>query len=217
MTFFIEMLETDPFYYLSWVLVVMFSICVHEWAHAWTATKQGDDTSLWLGHHSLNPLKQMGWSSIIMLVLFGIAWGAVPYNPRNFKRHWSGALVSFAGPLANLALALLFAGGAALVLALDGAKSGSKVIEFLTIGAFSNSVLCVFNMLPVPILDGWKVLSLFVPALDRIDRAMAANISWMAILLLWTTKANSTIWAAGMWVTDHAILLWGRFFALFIH
>ena len=94
--------------YIMWVTVVMFSICLHEAAHAYVAMKQGDPTAANHGHLSLNPIKQMGTFSIIMLLLIGIAWGAVPVDPRRMRHKYSEALVSFAGPAANLLLFFAF-------------------------------------------------------------------------------------------------------------
>ena len=109
MSFFISYLGQDPLYYFSWVLAVMFSICVHEYAHAAVALRLGDDTAAREGHLSLNPFVQMGGSSIFMLLIIGIAWGAVPVNRARLRGRVMGeALVSLAGPLANLALALVF-------------------------------------------------------------------------------------------------------------
>ena len=113
---------------LMQLLVVVFSVCLHEYAHARAALWQGDATAAEQGHLTLNPLKQMGPMSLIMLLIIGIAWGAVPVNPGRMRHRYSDALVSFAGPATNLALflvssllfafsALMFAkGGAALAL-----------------------------------------------------------------------------------------------------
>ena len=96
---FIEQLLDHPVYFITWVAVVTFSICVHEFMHAWTALTQGDSTAQREGYLSLNPLKVMGLRSLIMLVLIGVAWGAVPVNPRAMRRSYSPVLVACAGPL----------------------------------------------------------------------------------------------------------------------
>ena len=71
---FIARLINAPEVYVPLVLIVIFSICAHELMHAWTALKQGDDTAARLGHLTLNPLKQMGVTSLIMLAFVGVAW-----------------------------------------------------------------------------------------------------------------------------------------------
>ncbi|MCO5045505.1 MAG: hypothetical protein M9935_09575 [Kiritimatiellae bacterium] len=85
MSFFISRIAEDPFYVVSWIVIVTFSICVHEFAHAWMALRLGDDTAAREGHLSLNPLIQMGWMSLMLLALFGIAWGSVPVDPRRLR------------------------------------------------------------------------------------------------------------------------------------
>ncbi|MCX6995813.1 MAG: site-2 protease family protein, partial [Kiritimatiellaeota bacterium] len=78
MNFFIVQAWEQPFFFFAWVGIVTFSICVHEFAHAWMALRCGDDTAARAGHLSLNPFRQMGPSSLIALLVVGIAWGAVP-------------------------------------------------------------------------------------------------------------------------------------------
>ena len=82
---FITRLFEEPYYTFIWLLVIVFSICCHEFAHAWTALHQGDPTAAEQGHLTLNPLKQMGVFSLIMLAIMGIAWGAVTVNPSRMK------------------------------------------------------------------------------------------------------------------------------------
>lgn len=197
MNLFIEYLLTNPYYYFTTILIVTFSICVHECAHAWTALKQGDETSMWLGHISLNPRIQMGWQSIIIMLLFGIAWGAVPYNPRNLRNPWSGALIAFAGPLANLCLSFLFALFAVLAFRFMPVGSDQNMAyQFFAHAGLLNVVLFVFNMMPLPILDGWKVLSLFIPAMARVPAQHAGMISWIGIIFLWS-RGSGFVWGAG--------------------
>jgi Zn-dependent protease len=71
---FIQQALTDPFLYFGWITFVVFSICCHEYAHAYTALRFGDDTAARNGHLTLNPLVQMGLQSLIVLALFGLAW-----------------------------------------------------------------------------------------------------------------------------------------------
>ena len=94
--------------YIMWVTVVMFSICFHEYSHAYAALLQGDSTAAERGHLTMNPMVQMGTFSIIMLLFIGISWGSVPVNRRKFRHKYSDALVSFAGPAANVLLFLVF-------------------------------------------------------------------------------------------------------------
>ena len=79
---FIQYISTDPVFYFGWIVLAAFSICCHEYAHAYVALRVGDDTAARDGHLTLNPLVQMGFQSMLMLVFFGIAWGAVPVSLR---------------------------------------------------------------------------------------------------------------------------------------
>ena len=196
-------LAQDPFYFFSWVGVVAFSICVHEYAHASMALKRGDDTAARMGHLTLNPLVQMGPMSVLMLLLFGIAWGAVPVNPGRLRTRADAALVSVAGPAANLLLSLLFGSIAAglLVLIRDG-TSASLVARFCAYGCAANGVLFVFNILPVPMFDGWSVFSLFFPAMREVEPQRAQTISLIVVAFIFITPVVGLIWGLGMALSD---------------
>jgi Zn-dependent protease len=213
--FFISSLTVDPFYFLSWVGIVTFSICLHEYAHASMALKLGDDTAARSGHLSLNPMVQMGPMSIVMLLLIGIAWGAVPVNPGRLRTRADAALVSFAGPAANLLLSLLF-GGVVGALSLLGDPSTSLIVRFFAYGCVANGVLFVFNMLPVPMFDGWSVFSLFVPAMREVDPQKAQNISLIVLAVVFITPVGSLIWGLGTALSGVLMGGWARFFALFV-
>ena len=161
MLFIQRFFDGDPMPAVIQALVVIFSICCHEFAHAWTALKQGDSTAADAGHLTLNPMKQMGVFSLVTLLILGISWGAVPVNPSRMKHKYSEMLVSFAGPAMNL---LLFVGFTlAYVINLDFLHNpGLKLLT--ETGAILNVVLFVFNLLPMPPLDGWSV---FGPWLRR--------------------------------------------------
>ncbi len=160
MNLFINMLSSNPQQFFIWIFVVVFSICCHEYAHARVALWQGDPTAADMGHLTLNPLKQMGMISLVMLVFIGIAYGQVPVNTEQLKYRYSKALVSLAGPLTNFILFILFA--FALVLA-DNIGASEAAITLFSIGAVLNIVLFIFNMIPVPPLDGWGVLTGIFP------------------------------------------------------
>lgn len=195
---FIEYLWTAPGYYFSWVLVVAFSICVHEFCHAWVARSQGDPTAAMTGFMSLDPRRVMGHSSLIALALFGIAWGAVPVDPRHFRRRWSAALMALSGPAANFVLAVLFAFLSLVVMFLLGRHLAPDVQDalalYLEIGVQANALLAAFNMLPIPMLDGWEVFALFVPPMNRLTTQQKSTWSLIAIALLWFTPLNKLLY-----------------------
>ncbi len=202
--YFYEYYTLDPFLFYSWILIITFSICLHEYAHAQVALWKGDDTAARMGHLTLNPLVQMGWMSLVLLAVVGIAWGAVPVDRRNLKGRSAMAQVAFAGPFANLILAVLFA-----VLFAVAYKAGlsPEVQRFLELGSMANGVLFLFNMLPFPMFDGWTVLSLFVPQMERIDARQLSGFSWIAILVIWTTGIFGFIWNAGSGIGEFVFRL----------
>lgn len=209
MQIFIAKAAEDPFFVFSWILIIVFSICVHECAHAWIALRQGDDTAAAGGHLSLNPLVQMGWSSLVMLAVFGIAWGAVPVDPRRLRSALAGAWVAAAGPLANLLMAFLFAGLAVGALLLPD-ESQALVLQFCRLAAMANGVLFVFNLLPIPMFDGWTVLAAFIPAMQRIDPLKIQSYSWLLLLAVWVTPVGDYIWQAGSHLAAGFIMGWAR-------
>lgn len=168
MHLFIQYLWENPGFFFSWMLFVVFSICLHEFMHAYIALKEGDDTAARLGHLTLNPFKQMGIFSLLMLVFIGFCWGMVPVDPRNFKRKKSDLYVSLAGPLTNLGLFLLF--GIIVGLAfkffpdLMQGWRGKFFVNMFFQGSMMNMVLFIFNMLPVPGFDGFVVVHSLLPA-----------------------------------------------------
>jgi Zn-dependent protease len=157
-----------------WALPVLFAITVHEVAHGWVAKLLGDPTALMLGRLTLNPLKHIDPIGTVLvpgvlLLLGGFVFGwakPVPItveNLRNPKRDM--ALVAAAGPLANLAMAVFWAVMVRLGLLLEGPASAVAVPLFYMglAGIVINSILAVLNLLPLPPLDGGRVLAGVLP------------------------------------------------------
>jgi Zn-dependent protease len=178
---FIQTLFTDPFFFLRVVVILILSVCLHELAHGWMALSQGDDTPSATGHLTLNPVVHMGWPSLIFLCLVGIVWGQMPVNPSKFRiPKWSSLLVSAAGPLMNLAIALV----AILVLRLvANAEEGVISSEFFWIAAQFNLVLCLFNLLPIPPLDGFTVFSELFPPMQSMRNSPFGLIAFMVLFM----------------------------------
>ena len=198
MNLFLHYAWDDPFFFGAWVLIIAFSICVHEYAHARVALLCGDDTAADEGHLTLNPFKQMGLTALLALLAVGIAWGAVPVDPRRLRTQRHAATVAFAGPAANLLLALLSALLWAAVVRGDVLEGeAGHVALFLKYAAYANSTLFLFNLLPVPILDGWTVGALFIPAMQKISAGVAANISWVVLVVLVATPLGDLVWDYG--------------------
>ena len=156
---FIELLFSSPRFFAAITLVVVFSICAHEYRHAFAALKCGDPTAADAGHLTFNPFRQMGVRSLIVFCLIGIAWGQVPVNPENLRTRKARLAVALAGVSANLALAVIFMVLTALLAKMTPHED--IALQTLFYGAGVNLLLLVINLFPVPGFDGWDVLTEF--------------------------------------------------------
>lgn len=209
---FIQQAFSDPGFYFVWIVFIMFSICCHEYAHAYAATCFGDDTAVRNGHLTLNPLVQMGVQSLIILALFGIAWGAVPVNKGLVRSPYRRAMISLAGPLCNLALCVLFS----LLRAIAKVAGATGASEFLFIAGAVNGMLFVFNILPVPVLDGFSVISAFHSGLEEFARRYSSVVFLIFILLLWNTSLGTYIFGAGYALARGFAGLWQALITLLV-
>ena len=147
---------------LSWIFWVIFSITLHELAHGWVALWQGDDTPRRLGRMTANPLVHMGGMSLLMFALIGIAWGVMPTDPSKYRWRRKGRIVvAGAGPAMNLALAVVALVALVVWLAAGppGHQAYTNIAVFLWTGGWLNVLLAMFNLLPIPPLDGSNILS----------------------------------------------------------
>ena len=153
--------------WLILIPVIMASFGVREFARAVTAYFLGDDTGRRAGRLTLNPIPHIDWIGFIMILAVGFGWtNPVPINTRNFKDPKKGlALTSLAGPAANIMLAFLSA--LLLVLVESAHNPGTAVYNVITITLTKffiyNCSLAIFNLLPIPPLDGAKVVSAILP------------------------------------------------------
>ena len=164
----------DPIFYFFEIVVLIFSIVIHEFSHGWVANYLGDPTAKYQGRLTLNPLPHIDplGSILIPFLMFlsgtGIIFGwakPVPYNPYNLKDQKRGpALVAAAGPLSNLAVAVFF-GLVIRILVAQGI--GSAIVPFLGFIVLINIVLAIFNLVPIPPLDGSKLLFSVLPYSTR--------------------------------------------------
>jgi len=157
-------LSRNPLFYVMVVVAVMVSIVLHELAHGLAAIRQGDDTPIHSGHMTLNPLVHMGGMSIVALFVIGIAWGQMPVTPSRFRSRYGDALVAAAGPVTNLLIgaAALTACGLWLARGPEPTSAfGKNMLELLDILGRLNLVLCIFNLVPIPPLDGAAILANF--------------------------------------------------------
>lgn len=146
---------------IAWIFWVIFSICLHELAHGWAALWQGDQTPRRLGHMTMNPLVHMGPWSLLVFAIIGIAWGLMPVNPSNFRdRRMGRVYVAAAGPAMNLAIAFVMLIATALWsrFGTGGLDMQNDVTIILYTGVWLNIILALFNLMPIPPLDGSQIL-----------------------------------------------------------
>ncbi|MBR4858539.1 MAG: site-2 protease family protein [Clostridia bacterium] len=151
------------------VFVVFCTLPVHEYAHAFVATKLGDNTARLKGRLTLAPLAHIDPMGALMILLVGFGYAKpVPVNPRNFKNPKAGmALTALAGPVSNILMALIFmifANGLSIAYSYTGAVFIEAAITFFVAAAGINASLAVFNLLPIPPLDGSRIVNLIIPA-----------------------------------------------------
>lgn len=151
--------------------IVLLSLSLHETAHGYAASRLGDPTAKSLGRLTLNPIKHIDPIGFICMVLFGFGWAKpVPINTRYFKNPKRDmALTALAGPLSNILLAFVFAGllRAEVMFAPETALFDGGVFywlfQFLFLGVRLNITLAVFNLIPIPPLDGSRLLLVVLP------------------------------------------------------
>lgn len=197
------------------IIVIFLVLPIHEFAHAWAASKMGDNTAGYNGRLTLNPLAHIDWIGAICLLIAGFGWAKpVPINPLKFKKQRLGiALTAAAGPLSNLIVAfaalivyrfIISASffrdglmglevylstpfiGSVVEQSINGISMMFIILYMLEIFIVINIGLAIFNLIPIPPLDGSKILNYFTSAnFDRmLDRyGMIINLIFMFILV----------------------------------
>lgn len=140
------------------ILALLTALTIHEFSHAWLANYLGDSTAKRMGRVSLNPIVHLDFLGTIFLLLAGFGWGKpVIVNPNNFKNpKLDNLTVSLAGPISNLLLASILG---LVYRFLPG--TDTLVLSILKIFIEINLILMIFNLLPIPPLDGSKIISIF--------------------------------------------------------
>ena len=152
------------------IAVLIMSVVVHEISHGYAALYLGDSTAKYQGRLTLNPLKHLDpFGSVILPLLMAMLPGGlifgwakpVPYNPYNLRnRRWGELIVAVAGPLSNFALAFIFG---TIVRFADVLNLSSAFVEISFLIVVINVVLAIFNLIPIPPLDGSKILFSILP------------------------------------------------------
>ncbi len=167
------------------VFIVFLVLPLHEYAHGWVALKLGDPTAKLYGRLTFNPLESFDVLGSIGLLLFGFGWAKpVPVDPRYFKNpRRDMALVSVAGPLSNIFAAII----SGFMLSFVSACGANGIVTaFFKYMVTINISVAVFNLFPLPSLDGFKILEAFLPdsALEKFYQNRALIMLIMMFLLL---------------------------------
>ena len=180
---------------LSRCFVVFCCLPIHELAHGLMAHLLGDDTAKREGRLSLNPFAHLNPIGTVMIFLFGIGYAnPVPINPRNFKNEKGGmALTAFAGPLANILMGFVSVWGFFIFTKFTGSSAiGSAVAYFFLYSAQINVMLAVFNLFPIPPLDGSKILAAVLPDKLYYKYMMYERYIMIALMILLFTGVLDT-------------------------
>lgn len=161
-----SILFTNPVLFFAVVIGIIYAITVHEFSHALGAYIQGDRTASDMGRLTLNPMAHLDPMGFILVLLAGFGWGKpTPFNPYNLRlRRFGPAIVGVFGPLSNM-LSGVFFGILLFIVLRTGVASGTFLPDFLSVMVVINFMLGLFNLIPIPPLDGSKIFfPLFPPS-----------------------------------------------------
>ena len=172
-------LLSNPLLFVGYIIALLVAITIHEFAHAYLANAYGDPTAKMMGRVSLNPFVHLDLYGTIFLLLAGFGWGKpVMVNPNNCKNpKFDNLTVSLAGPISNLLLAVILG----LVYRFFDLPAYLEFFIFLII--FFNLTLMIFNLIPIPPLDGSKILGIFISE-ESFIRFQQIGISLLFLLII---------------------------------
>ncbi|MBC7543945.1 MAG: site-2 protease family protein [Candidatus Sericytochromatia bacterium] len=170
---------TDLNSLLTMLPIFIVSISLHEFGHALMGHLCGDDTAEKAGRLTINPLAHLDLFGTLPIVLIGFGWAKpVPFDPRNLKHpRWQAPLIAAAGPLVNLLLLT------ACLIGYRMSGPGSPFVETWRMGVFINAMLVVFNMIPIPPLDGSLILRELLPTKARESFDGMTQFSWIFLMV----------------------------------
>jgi Zn-dependent protease len=203
-------LITQPELLIIWLVAIIYAITVHEFSHAYAAYLQGDRTAADQGRLTFNPLAHLDPVGFIVLLLAGFGWGKpVPFNPYNLKnKKWGPVLVSLAGPASNILSFVIF-GFVLKILTVNNVLGPENLlINFLGVLIYINFVLAVFNLLPLPPLDGSKLLYAVIPP-ARQDLIVRLEVYGPWILLAFVIFGGSLFYSLFRTLYSFALRIFG--------
>lgn len=161
----LSLLTQDITSFVLWIMAIVYAITVHEFSHAVSAATLGDSTPDRQGRVTLNPLAHIDPLGLLFLVVVGFGWGRpVQFDPYQLKHpRRDSALISIAGPISNFISAVAFALIAGAYMSVAHAGQENLLVQFLTLLIFINIALGIFNLLPIPPLDGSRLVTALLP------------------------------------------------------
>ncbi|NQU99606.1 MAG: site-2 protease family protein [Parcubacteria group bacterium] len=182
----ISLLFENPIMFFAWVISLVVAISIHEFAHAFAANSLGDPTAKLQGRLTLNPLSHLDPWGTLLLLFAGFGWGKpVPFNPYNLKNQKFGpAIISLAGPFSNFVLVVVFGLILKYLYPLTGLGYESALFYFLYTLIIINAILMAFNLIPIPPLDGSKILFSVLPDSMANIKEMMERYGFMILIML---------------------------------
>jgi Zn-dependent protease len=200
---------------IALIIILVFSVVIHEMAHGYAANWLGDPTARLAGRLTANPIPHLDPMMSVILpgillvtgspILFGAA-KPVPYNPYNFNkfRNWGEAIVAVAGPASNIAIALIFA---ALIRSAELLQLSDTFVMLAFQVVVLNIFLAFFNLVPIPPLDGSKILPKFLPfglslKYEQFRRVLEQNIAlgFGLVILVFALFLAQPLYALTVWI-----------------
>jgi len=159
----LSLLFQDPISFFTVLVAILLALSLHEYFHAWTAFFLGDDTAKIAGRLTINPLVHFDSIGLFCLLIFGFGWGRpVPFNPYNLKNQkWGPALIGLGGPFSNFLMVVIFGN------LLNFFQIPSSLIDFFLIFIWLNLLWGIFNLIPIPPLDGSHLFFTLFPNLEK--------------------------------------------------
>jgi len=184
-------MEAMDFQFIFSLLILLMSVVIHEVSHGYVALLQGDKTAEYAGRLTLNPIRHIDMIGTILLPALSLMLGGflfgwakpVPYNPYNLRnQRWGELYVALAGPLANVALALIFGLFIRFYIVPAGIIQG-PVGMLSSVIVLINVTLALFNLMPIPPLDGSKIISAVLPRDFMVIREKIERFGFVGVLI----------------------------------